>query len=193
MTVDMFTTGRRYPQMMISDQDAPVQWNMTKGYALVIQSFSGWPYLYHIELCDHKFWDVNQQCPAFDMYHIKDPADPMKTANLAPNDEPGEHMGLDRGTRWDVFVSTKRAYLYLDGAPYGCADLPAGKVTPGPTTVTFGDVLYHSGVDATFTYTKTALQLSTRRHFDNLGFKSNVDAPGWDETRMPCVRDLKLP
>ena len=193
MTVDMFTTGRRYPQILISDQESPVQWNMTKGYGLIVQSFSGWPYLYHVELCDHRLWDVNMQCPAFDMYHIKDPADPMKTANLAPNDEPGEHMGLDRGTRWDVFASTKRVYLYLDGAPYGCADLPAGKVTAGPATVTFGDVLYHSGVDATFTYTKNALQLSTRRHFDNLGFKSNVDAPGWDESRMPCVRDMKLP
>jgi hypothetical protein len=191
MTVDMFTTGRRYPQIILSDQDAPVQWNMTKGYAMVIQTFSGWPYLFHVELCDHKFWDVNQQCPGFDLYHVLDPNDPNKITGLAPNDEPGEHMGLDRGTRWDVYASTKRVYLYLDGAPYGCADLPANVVKAGPTTVTFGDVLYHSGVDSTFTYTKSALQISTRRHFDNLGFKSGLGTPVWDEQRMPCAKALK--
>jgi hypothetical protein len=27
----------------------------------------------------------------------------------------------------------------------------------------------------------------TTRHFDNLGFKSGVAAPAWDESRLPCV------
>jgi hypothetical protein len=191
MTVDMFTTGRRYPQIILSDQDAPVQWNMPKGYALVIQTISGWPYLFQVELCDHKFWDVNQQCPAFDLYKVLDPNDPNKTIGLAPNDEPAEHMGLDRATRWDVYASSRRVYVYLDGAPYGCAEMPANVVKAGPTTVTFGDVLYHSGVDSTFTYTKNALQKSTRRHYDNLGFKSGLGAPPWDEQRLPCAKVLK--
>jgi hypothetical protein len=191
MTVDTFTTGRRYPQIIISDQDVPVQWSMKNGYAFVVQTFVDWPNTFQLELCDHKYWDVNDQCPAFDMYHVMDPNDPNKRIGLAPNAEVGEHMGLDRGTVFDVYASTKRLYMFLDGEPYGCANLPSSSVPAGPVTVTFGDVLYHSGVDHTYAFTSKALQVSTRRHFDNLGFKSGVSAPMWDEKRMPCVSQLK--
>jgi len=81
--------------------------------------------------------------------------------------------------------------MFLDGQPYGCANLPTSSVPAGPVTVTFGDVLYHSGVDHTYAFTSKALQVSTRRHFDNLGFKSGMAAPPWDEKRMPCVSQLK--
>jgi len=164
---------------------------MKSGYAFVVQTFVDWPNTYQLELCDHKYWDVNDQCPAFDMYHVLDPNDPNKRIGLAPNPEVGEHMGLDRGTIFDVYASTKRVYLFLDGEPYGCANLPSSSVPAGPVTITFGDVLYHSGVDHTYAYTSKALQVSTRRHFDNLGFKSGVSAPMWDEKRMPCVSQLK--
>jgi hypothetical protein len=191
MTVDAFTTGRRYPQIIISDQDAPVQLKMEFGHALVFQTFGGWPYTFEAQVCDHQFWDVNNQCPRFDSHHVVDANDPDKFVGLLPHPEPGEHSGMDRGTKFDVYASTKRAYWFLDGEPYACADLPAVTVGAGPATVTFGDVLYHSGVDMTFAYTGRALQVATRRHFDNLGFSSGVAAPAWDESRFPCAKTLR--
>jgi hypothetical protein len=191
MTVDMFTTLRRYPQIIISDQDVPVQYQMQKGYALVLQTFLGWPHVYQLQVCNHQEWDVNSQCPTNDMRYAPDPADPAKNANLQPNSEPGEHAALDRSARFEIYASTKRAYIFLDGEPYGCMNLPAASVPAGPVTVTFGDVIYHSGVDLTFAYTSKDLQIQSRRHYDNLGFKAGVAAPAWDEQRIPCVSVLK--
>jgi len=80
-------------------------------------------------------------------------------------------------------------------------------------SVTFGDVLYHSVVEqdgpcgdlnetgsvspenppavagqpTTYNYITNNVRFMTRRHFDNLGFKSGVPAPSWDETRFPCA------
>jgi hypothetical protein len=94
---------------------------------------------------------------------------------------------VDRSTRLDAFVSTKRAYVFSDGLPYGCLDLPSAGVPSGAVTVTFGDVIYHSGVDAVFTFHKEHQQIVGKRHFDNLGFKSGAPAPTWDEARFPCL------
>jgi hypothetical protein len=188
MEADAFTTGRRYPQLLISDQDAPVQYTMVKGHALVLQPFGDYPYSYELQYCDHKNWDVNDQCPRYSFVQRLDPADQNNVTALAPAAEIGEHVGVDLSTRFDIFVSSKRAYVFLDGDPYGCAELPASKVPTGPVTVTFGDVLYHSGADDnTFAFHKKHLQIETRRHFDNLGFKSGLGAPTWDEARFPCV------
>jgi hypothetical protein len=187
MTVDSFSTLRRYPQIMISDQDAPVQDNMPKGNTLVIETFQDWPNTYQLEICDHRPWDVNNQCPAYDAYRLVDPNDSTKVIGLAPNAEVGEHAGADRSTVFDVYTSTKRAYLFLDGDPYACIDLSEPGVPSGDVTVTFADVLYHSGVDHLFTYYMKHVHFETRRNFDNLGFKSGVPAPAWDEQRFPCV------
>lgn len=191
MTVDSVSTARRYPQIMISDRDAPVQDNMSMGSTLVIETFMDWPNTYQLEVCDHRPWDVNNQCPSYDTYNIADPKDSSKMIGLAPSAEVGEHAGPDRDTVFDVYTSTKRAYLFLDGEPYGCADLPASGVPSGDVTVTFGDVLYHSGVDHLFTFYSKHLHFQTHRHFDNLGFKSGVAAPVWDEKRFPCATTLK--
>jgi hypothetical protein len=107
--------------------------------------------------------------------------------HLAPNDEVGEHASVDHRVLFDVYTSSARTYLFLDGAPYGCADLPAGTVPTGPVTVTWGDVLYHSQVEHDFAFHADHMQIDTRRHFDNLGFSSGVPAPAWDETRLPCA------
>ncbi|MGH7272417.1 MAG: hypothetical protein ACREJ3_18465, partial [Polyangiaceae bacterium] len=188
MEVDTVTTGRRYPQILISDQDAPVQYTLEKGNTLIAQTFGDWPNLYQLEVCNHRTWDVNNQCPAYDLYHLRNASGDI--VNLAPNDEVGEHASVDHRVTFDVYASTRRAYLFLDGKPYGCADLPAAGVPSGPVTVTFGDVLYHSGVDHTFAFHKAHMQTETRRHFDNLGFSSGVPAPSWDESRLPCVAPI---
>ncbi len=188
MEVDAVTTGRRYPQILISDQDAPVQYALKNGNTLIAQTFGDWPSRYQLEICDHRAWDVNDQCPAYDFYHLVDPAGAV--VNLAPNDEVGEHASVDHRVTFDVFASTRRTYLFLDGRPYGCATLPSTGVPKGPVTVTFGDVLYHSGVDRTFAFHRAHMQIETRRHFDNLGFSSGVPAPVWDEARLPCAAPI---
>jgi hypothetical protein len=192
MEVNAFTTARRYPQFIISDQQAPVQWNLVNGRSLVIQTFGDWPYVYELEVCDHRTWDVNDQCPKYDLYRYFEAGSTDRVQSLAPNPEVGEHTGVDRSTQFEVWVSPSRAYLYLDGLPYGCVDLPEGAPGAGPVSVTFGDTLYHSGVDALdyFSFMKENYLTDTRRHFDNLGFKSGVGAPPWDEERQPCVNTL---
>jgi hypothetical protein len=189
MDVNAFTTGRRYPQILISDQDVPVQHQLPNGNSLVIEPFADWPNVFELQVCDHRTWDVNDQCPFADLDHYFDPNDATKLLSLAPNAEVGEHVGLDRATRFEAYVSTQRAYLLLDGEPYGCVDLPATGVPAGPVTVTFGDVLFHSANDQLqfYGFPRERLYHDTQRHFDNLGFKSGTAAPAWDETRLPCV------
>jgi hypothetical protein len=190
MDVDSFSTLRRYPQIMISDLDAPVQHSLPDGRTLVFQTFADWPNTYELQVCDHRWWDVNNQCPKYDFYQRRDPNDQGKTVAIAPNLEIGEQVGLDYANRWEVYVSSKRAYLFFDGKPHGCADLPSGAGPSGPVTVTFGHVLYHSGVDNLFDFTRRTQQTVSLRKYDNLGFKSGVPAPAWDETRFPCVDHL---
>jgi hypothetical protein len=192
MEVSSFTTARRYPQIIISDQPAPVQHNMPLGNTLLIHPYGDWPSVLDLQVCDHRAWDVNNHCPFADFDHYFDPADPMRKLSLAPNAEIGEHVGVDRSTRFEVYVSTARAYVLLDGAPYGCFDLPAAGVPTGPVSVTFGDTLFHSAIDQLqfFGYMRDNLQHDAQRHWDNLGFKSGVAAPAWDEARMPCTSQL---
>jgi hypothetical protein len=191
MEVDAYSTARRYPQILISDQDAPVQFLLQKGHTLILETIGeispsfDWPIDYKLEICNLRTWDVNNQCPDYDLYHIKDSAG--RVANLAPNDEVGEYDSVDHRVLFDIFASTQRAYLFLEGKPYGCAELPSSTVPKGPVTVTWGDALYHSGVDHTMAFHKAHMQTDQRRHFDNLGFSSGVPAPTWDETRLPCA------
>jgi len=200
METDSFTTGRRYPQIIISDQPAPVDWNFQTGSSLVFQTFvrdtAYWPPLYEVQVCDHRKWDVNQQCPAFAPFHDNlSPTDKTKVLNLAPIVEVSEHIGLDRPALWEVYASTKRAYLFIDGTPYGCADMPGSGVPTGAVNVTFGNVLYHSAVDDVkqiTTFLGDHGQIETHRHLDNLGFKTGVSAPPWDETILPCARANQL-
>jgi len=197
MEVDAFTTGRRYPQIIISDQDPPIDWNFYTGNSLVVQTFKGdgslnWPHAYSLEICDHRTWDVNQQCPAYPEFRLQlDPKqpDPAKPLGLAPNDEVGEHVGVDVSTRFEVYASTKRAYLLLDGKPFGCVDLPAKGVPSGAVSVTFGDVLYHSDADdmpGYASFVEKSSKFESHRHFDNLGFKHGMPAPSWNEQVLPC-------
>jgi len=190
MDVDALTTGRRYPQLLVSDQPAPVHHNMPDGNTLVLQTFGEFPPILELQVCDHRYWEVNYQCPRFNFHHYFD--DSGAVTGIAPHDELDEYIGVDRPTRFEAYISSERAYVFLEGKPYGCADLPDAGVPSGEVSVTFGDVLYHSGVDDLkyYDYYRDTLQVVARRHFDNLGFKSGVPAPGWDESRFPCTSGL---
>ena len=196
MEVDMLSTARRYPQILISDVDAPVQSQLDKGHTLVVQPRAGtspwadYPINYELQVCNLRTWDVNFQCPLYDFHNVRKANGDVD--HLMPNAELGESASVDHRARFDVYASTKRAYLFFEGQPFACADLPSGQAPSGPVTVTWGDVLYHSGVDNTYQFHKDHLQTETKRHFDNLGFSSGVGAPAWDETRLPCVAASEL-
>jgi hypothetical protein len=197
MEVDTVSSDRRYPQMLISDQSTPIQDNLAKGGTIVVQTRGGntSPTRAEIQFCDHRVWEVNAQCPSWDLYTLNDGKD-----FLSPYPEMNGLGGVDQTVHFDVYASTKRVYLYTNGVQYGCVDLPDGKLAAGKATVTFGDVLYHSGVDLGpavpiqpwYPFHMAHMQTETSRHFSNLAFTSKVAAPSWDETRTPCVAADKI-
>lgn len=194
--MDLLSTQRRYPQIIISDQVSPVQENLEGGTTLIVQPKDMTPSHVQVQICDHRTWDVNNQCPML----------PTFGDDFEPNVAlPGELTGTDNAVLFDVFLSESRIYIALDGAPYSCIDLPAkaddGMVyhpPTGPVTVTWGDVLYHSAVDFesgsgpvtgdNYLFHRDHMKVSMRRHFANLGFASGAAAPEWDESRFPCVK-----
>jgi hypothetical protein len=196
MEVDAYATARRYPQILISDVEAPVQYGLEKGHTIIVQPRAqinetfDFPINYEIQLCKMRTWDVNNQCPVYDLAHALDAAGMVDY--LAPNDELGELAAPDRRVLFDVYTSSTRTYLFLDGKPYACANLPAGAAPEGPVTVTWGDALYHSAVDHTYAFHTAHMLVEQRRHFDNLGFSSGVPAPTWDESRLPCAAPIGL-
>jgi hypothetical protein len=201
MEVDAFSTERRYPQIIISTADAPIQSispnvdNMASGSTLVLQSFSSWPSRVDIQACINRTWDVNNQCPRYQT----DWATDFSSSNQPPVPVMGELEASDQRVKFDVYASTSKVYFFVDGKPMACANLAADTLMPaGPVTVTYGDVLYHSGVDMAFgsdpnnpfpgfPFHHAHEQIETHRHFDELAFKSGVAAPTWDETLVPCA------
>jgi hypothetical protein len=196
MEVDIYSTARRYPQILISDQDAPVQYNLPQGHTIVVQprgevsEWIYWPVDLDVQICNLRTWDVNQQCPQYDLYHVMNSSGAVD--HLAPNIEVGEHASVDHRVLFDVFASTQLVYVFLDGQPYACANMPSVGVPSGPVTVTWGDALYHSAVDLNLAFHTDHMQIEQRRHFDNLGFSSGVPAPTWDATRLPCAAQISL-
>ncbi len=192
MEVDTVSSQRRYPQLIVSNAEWPVQDNLATSGTVIVQVFGGVTEALEvqIEFCDHRTWDVNDQCPKLPLYTLKDAGSDF----LAPAPEINGFQGTDRTVRFDVFVSTGRVYVMTNNQPYGCANLPSGKLDAGNATVTFGDVLYHSAVDLEkwYPFHVDKMQIYTSRHFSNLGFSSKVPAPSWDETRLPCVAASEL-
>jgi hypothetical protein len=190
LQVDTATSGRRYPQIMISDSDVaqPVQENLISGRTVNVETIGSWSYSLEIQYCDHRVWDVNNQCPKFQLYQ-----DAASDA-VPPNDNVAERTGVDRPNQFDVYVSTTRVYVFFDERPFGCGILPADSpLNAGDAHVTFGDVLYHSGVDVPsppYFFHQEHLHIETRRHYDNFGFSSGVAAPTWNETLLPCRTEL---
>lgn len=199
MEVNSVGSGRRYPQLILSDQDAPVQYNLVNGRTLIMQTFHHYPQKVQLQICDHRDWDVNNQCPHFIFRNRYNSDGSVWGVNPIPESD-SYLSAVDASVRFDLYASDSRAYLLVNGKPYGCANLKSfSGVTPAPVSpvgevsVTFGDVLYHSGVDESFKgwgaggYISRHSMIHTTRHFDNLGFSSGVAAPQWDESRLPCT------
>jgi hypothetical protein len=195
MSVDIVTTDRRYPQLLISDQDAPVQEGLANANnnTILVQPILGPSMRFETQvihgLINGKSWDVNNQAPhhAFIDYDTA-------SVPTGPTDPPLEHAGMDRLTTFDVYVSSQRMYAFFDGKPAGCTQYPSGFTLNGPVTVTFGDVLYHEGAGdelvcsqaKPYAFMHEHQCTETKRHFDDLAFKAGVSAPLWNEAALPC-------
>lgn len=194
--VDVVTTDRRFPQVMVSDQLPPVQDNLAAGTTLIVSPRGYAPSWLQLQICDHQTWDLGAECPRL----------PTFAPELAPTARiPSESAGSGASMQLDIYLSPTRIYLLTDGQPYSCTDLPATAddgIAHGPptgaVTVTWGDVLAHSAIDFqtgggpitppdSYAFHRAHMQTTTRRRFDNLGFAAHVDAPPWDEARVPCV------
>jgi hypothetical protein len=223
MEVTAFSTGRRYPQIMISEQDFMTsQWllerssdnlnatNPNSGATLIVQPFDAdiGRHVVELELCDHRNWQVNDQCPWF----LLEKTDPPSATTLGPNvphPDMFDRLQDDRSARFDVFASTQKAYVFVDSLPYACVDLAHrntvsnGKAivpTPappkaGPVTVAWGDVAYHVGQETDYFNAYSLFHLNhlhyeSVRHYDYIGFKSGEPAPAWDQTRFPCITQM---
>jgi hypothetical protein len=88
-------------------------------------------------------------------------------------------------------------YVSVNGQPFGCVDLPEGRLMAGPASVSFADVLSESGSDFMggsingdvpwYPFHVAHMNFVTQRHFSNLAFSSHVPPPSWDEALLPCV------
>jgi hypothetical protein len=185
MEVDMLVTDRRFPQLVITDNGSPPSL-----FEVHVQGGLTGPVDMRAEFCNQVSWGPGGQCPMWDMHTIGG-----STPFLAPHLEFNGRMGTDRTRKVDAYVSTSRVYVFLDGAPYGCGDIPAGQLLAGPATVMFADVLFSSSKDFNvpwFPFHTAQMKLLDTRHFSNLGFSSHVQAPAWDESVLPCVAATAL-
>jgi hypothetical protein len=184
MEVDMFVTDRRFPQLILTDQGSP-----PSSFVVLASGGLTTPVDLMADFCDGIAWGPGA-CKAWDLHQIGG-----ATPFLAPHFELNGRMGTDRTLRLDAYVSTNRAYVLLDGAPYGCVDFPAGRFVAGQATLIFSDFLYSSSKDfgvPWFPFHSANMHDFDTRHFSNLGFSSHVPAPAWDETLLPCVAATAL-
>lgn len=194
-STDIVGTNRRYPQLIVSDRDAPVQEGLSNPDhdSLLIQTIDGPSMNLQVQaihgLINGKAWDINNQ--------QNDPhvfvGDQYYTGIL-PVEPVFEHAGIDRMTRFDAFISSNRVYVFLDGTPMGCTEYPSNFELAGDVTVTFGDVLYHEGApdervcyqSRPFNFLNRHQCWETKRRFDDIGWKAGVGAPEWDDEKLPC-------
>jgi hypothetical protein len=216
MTTEITSTGRRYPQLMITTTDVldpgdvqpldsvplharlgPFPWDMLPPgpeRSIIVQPFGGYHEL-QVQFCDGRGWGVSSQCPQANIYgHHAGNYTETWQEDWLPVPVLGSIAGHDRPVQFDVYASTKRVYVFVDDEPAGCAVLPEGRMPEGDVNVAFRGVLYHSGIDESVVPDDSGNQYLKRyslshfdRHMDDFGIDRAVDVPAWDETRMPCA------
>ncbi|HEV8549563.1 MAG TPA: hypothetical protein VGQ57_11060 [Polyangiaceae bacterium] len=163
------------------------------GQTIVVQPFGSYQET-QIEYCDQRGWGVSQQCDRANVYgfHAGDYQDTWD-AKWTPVPVQGELAGYDRPVQWDVYASTERVYVFLDGKPAACAVLPKGRMPVGPVTVAYRAVIYHCGIDESVTPADTGHQYEhdyslchSDHHMDDFGIDLSVPEPNWDESVLPC-------
>jgi hypothetical protein len=201
-TVNAVSSDRRYPQLIVSDQPPPAQDGFANpnGNTVLVQTIQGPNTRFEVEafhgLVGGRPWAVNNQSP----YHGFIDYDGWAMNGAVTTEQPAEpvleHLGVDRMTRFDAYLSSGLLFTFVDGTPAGCVQYPGnGFSMSGQVTVTFGDVLYHEGAPdelvcallKPYAFLHSHECTETKRHWDDLAFKSGVDAPDWDYTNFPCT------
>lgn len=164
------------------------------GRTIVVQPFGGYQET-QIEFCDTRGWGVSQQCDRANVYgfHAGDYSDDLFEQPWTAVPVQGDLAGFDRPVQWDVYTSTSRVYVFMDGKPAACAVLPEGRMPAGAVTVAYRAVLYHCGIDESVTPEDTGHRYEhdyslchSDRHMDDFGIDLSTPAPAWDESVLPC-------
>lgn len=199
-----FSTGiastlRRFPQLILSDRDPPTDQALEDpdNHTLVFQARGG-PEVALQVVAIHGLpggtpWALDNTNPGVTTHYLTNRTDAGLPHQLSPQKSPFEHAGIDRMTKFDVYVSSSRLYAMMDGEPAGCTLLPDQAGFSGPASVTFGDVFFDEAAEPEVCTASRPYDFQhrhgcheTARHFDELGFRSNVSLPEWDEQRFPC-------
>jgi len=105
----------------------------------------------------------------------------------------GDLAAFDRPVRFDVYASTERVYVFVEGKRAGCAVLPPGRMPAAPVNVAFGYAGYHIEIDPPAVEDTGPQQYWHRwslthleRHMDDLGIEQDAALPAWDESVQPC-------
>jgi hypothetical protein len=216
MSADIASTGRRYPQIFITNAPADLD-KYTNGahthtitarlgpypfesappgpfQTILVQVFGATPEL-QVEFCDQRGWGVSQQCPRANIYGFHAGTEsPSWTLPWLPVPIMGNYAGMDRPVKFDVYASTERVYVFVEDRPAGCAVLPAGRMPAGDVTVVFGAAGYHIEIDEHVEHEGGEHEYWHRysvghveRRFDDLGVRSKTSLPmPWDESVLPC-------
>lgn len=192
-------TDRRYPQLLVSDQPLPVQGGLSNpnNNTLLLQTIEGPSVRFEAQaihgLVNGMQWDVNNQAPHHSIVDYDGWMTSPSVTTIPPAPPPFEHIGLDRMTKFDAYISSQRVYAFIDDLPAGCMQLPStGFALKGQVTVTFGDVLYHELAESIdlgvrpFPFMHEHECFETERHWDDLGFKAGVTQPVWNDVLFPC-------
>ena len=214
MTVDVPSTFRRYPGVMITTTpfkevddpsiqhvyDLPVTSRLgpldaegTGTESTILVHPLGYSDL-QLQFCDRRGWGVGDQCKKANTKgrrtHWENNGQPWLPVPVL-----GNVAGEDRPVQIDIYASTDKIFLFQDDRPAGCARLPAGRMPAGPVTTLFHAVGYHLAIDdpadasSQFQYLHNYSLMRTDRHFDDLGISNSVAAPAWDEVMFPCGTD----
>jgi len=147
MTVDVPSTFRRYPGVMITttpfkEVDDPTIQHV---YDLPVTSRLGpladegsgnestilvHPFGYsdlQLQFCDRRGWGVGDQCKKANTQgrrtHWENNGQPWLPVPVL-----GHVAGEDRPVQFDIYASTDKIFLFQDDQPAGCARLPSGRM-----------------------------------------------------------------
>lgn len=193
------STARRFPQLILSDRDPPTDDALQDpdNHTLVFQARGGPDVTLQVVaihgLASGTPWAVDNPDTGVKTHYLTNLTDSGLPHQTSPQESPFEHAGIDRMTRFDVYVSKSRFYVMMDGDPAGCTLLPEQASFTGSVTVTFGDVFFDEAAEPDVCMASRPYDFQhrhgcheTTRHFDELGFRSNTALPDWDEQRFPC-------
>jgi hypothetical protein len=218
MSTPLPSTNRRYPQIWITTTPEVTQAQVPHSYDVPLESrlgpfpFENKPHGEHdtivvqpftsnhemqIQVCNNRGWGVSQQCDRANVYGYHaghdQPLPWAENIDWTPMPVLGELAGVDRPVKIDVYASTSRVYVLVEGKPAGCAVIPSGQLQAGARNVVFGTSGYHIDIDESVVpdnsphaYWRRFHTNHVERTFDDLGISRRVARPAWDETRMPC-------